>query len=288
MQRCTHCGKEIQDNVTLCPYCLNGAGGSHQNDLAQDWAPRREDGSTPMRKGGPQPGPAQRSGLPIRTIGIAGAVIVCVILAALFVASLQHPVQESPDLAIFGGVLQQYHTAHPSNNTSLEETGQEAIELVGLLGAKGVAAHVQAGALEGQISTRDEVNRAWVLAAVNNSTKRADGTIANTTAWLAGDPSSGAVVAYDQNRYYYTGLSFNNTTAFRDFLDARKDHLAAQEEYSRASAAFQDLQQQSKETKDYQEKVKLDYQISTQAAVVSRQYDLINETATRFWSVPVQ
>lgn len=289
MQRCTHCGKEIQDNVTLCPYCLNGAGGSHQNDLKSDYPPRREDGSTPARKGGAMPGPAERAGLPLRTIGIGAALVVCVIVAALIVTSLQqHPVQESPDRAIFGDVLQQYYTAHPSNNTSLTETGREAIELVGLLSARGVTAHVQAGALEAQVSGRDDVNRAWVLAGVNNSTRSADGTVSNTTAWLAGDPASGAVVTYDQNRYYYTGLSFNNTTAFKEFLDAKGDSLTAQEEYTQASAVYQDLQQLSKGTQDYQQKVKLDYQIYTQAAVVSQKQEQINQTLNRFWSVPVQ
>lgn len=289
MQRCTHCGKDIQDNITICPYCLNGAEGSHQNDLDHDWSPQSRDRDTPAQKEGAETGPAGRAGLPLRTIGIGVALVICVIVAALIVTSLQpHPVQESPDLAIFGAVLQQYHTAHPANTTSLEETGLEAIELVGLLSTKGVTAHVQAGALEAQVSTRDEVNRAWVLAAVNNSTKRADGTIANTTAWLAGDPASGAVVTYEQNRYYYTGLSFNNTTAFKEFLDAKSDYLTAQEEYADASTAYQDLQQQSKGTQDYQQKVKLDYQIYTQAAVVSQKQEQVNQTLTRFWSVPVQ
>ena len=289
MQRCTHCEKEIQDNVTLCPYCLNGAEGSHQNDLTKDWTPRREDGSTPALRGDEQAESADLSDLPLRTIGIVAALVVCVIVAALIVTSLQqHPVQESPDRAIFGDVLQQYHTAHPSNNTSLAETGPEAIDLVGLLNAKGVTAQVQAGALDAQISGRDEVNRAWVLAGMNNSTKRADGTVSNTTAWLAGDPASGAVVTYDQNRYYYTGLSFNNTTAFKEFLNTKSDYLTAQEEYTQASAAYQDLQQQSKSTSDYQQKVKIDYQIYTQAAVISQKEEQINQTLTRFWSVPVQ
>ncbi|ACL17205.1 zinc ribbon domain-containing protein [Methanosphaerula palustris] len=288
MQRCTHCGKEIQDNVTLCPYCLNGTGGSHQNDLTKDWTPRREDGSTPVRRGDDETGAAGRSNLPLRTVGIAVALIVCVIVATLIGTTPQHPVQESTDRAIFSDVLQQYHTTHPSNDTSLAETGQETIDLVGLLKAKGITARMQAGAIDRQISGREEVNRAWVLAGVNNSTKSANGTIANTTTWLAGDPASGAVVTYDQNRYYYTGLTFNNTTAFQDFLNAKEEYLTAQDEYSQASSAFQDLQQQSKSTQDYQQKVKLDYQIYTQAAVVSQKEEQINQTLTRFWSVPVQ
>lgn len=288
MQRCTHCGKEIQDNITLCPYCLNGAQGSHQNDLKKDWRPQ-EEGRGPTQKKDAPPRPAERPGLPLRTLGILAAVLViCMIGAVLITALLPHPVPESPDRAIVEEVLLKYHAVHPSNNTSLDDTGRESIELVGLLNLQGITARVQAGTLDAQVSDRDGVNRAWVLAAVNNSTKSADGAIVNTTTWLAGDPASGTVIPYDQNRYYYTGLIFNNTSAFQDFLDAKQDYLTAQVEYTQASAAYQDLQQQSKSTSDYQQKVKLDYQIYTQAAVVSQKEEWINQTYNRFWSVPVQ
>lgn len=118
----------------------------------------------------------------------------------------QSPSEEAGKIKILSDIVSDYHRNHTYVGDGVFVCGDMACDVWNMVVTKGIAAKIQVGNVERQITSLHEANHAWVLAETSPGS------------WLALETTAGRVVGPDENDKYYSGWSFANPKEFKDYL----------------------------------------------------------------------
>lgn len=213
MRRCTHCGMEIQPDVTICPYCFNAV---EATKLCPHCGAqiRPEDRTCNFCEA---PLPALRVPDDPRKVFIAMAkdpieererhpirsnpfllvylLIFMVIVAVLLWQVYGHLGPGQPSLVV-EGVLEEVAEDHAGVGVDLVGSEAAAASAWTALNKSGIPVRIRFGSLQGQVRDLSASDRAWVMAEVEPGR------------WVAGDPVEGSTMEAADHPLYYRGWDY--------------------------------------------------------------------------------
>lgn len=214
MRKCTHCGMEIQPDITLCPYCFNAV-------VATKLCPHC---GTQIRPGDPlcrfckAPLPtwrvpddpmgvflamardpiAERERHPIRSNPLLAVyLLVFVVITAVLVWQVCDHLGPGQSRMQVEGVLQQVAgDLGPGDNLTQSEAAAVAVWTT--LNKTGIPVRIRFGSLQGTVSDLAATDRVWVMAEVEPG------------CWVAGDPVKGCTMEAADHPLYYRGWDYSS------------------------------------------------------------------------------
>lgn len=212
MRRCTHCGRKIQLDITICPYCFNAVvatklcthcgtqirpGDQTCRFCKAPLSTRRiPDDPLAVFMAMAKDPIAERERHPIRSNPLLAVyLLVVVMIAAVLVWQVYGHLGPGQSRMQVEGVLQQVAgNLGPGDNLTQSEAAAVAVWTI--LNKTGIPVRIRFGSLQGTVSDLAATDRAWVMAEVEPGR------------WVAGDPVKGSIMEVADHPLFYRGWDY--------------------------------------------------------------------------------
>jgi len=250
MRRCTHCGMEIQPDVTICPYCFSTV---EATKLCQHCGTQIKSGrrtcsfcEAPITTSRIPDDPvavmiamakdpiAERERHPIRSNPyLAVYLLVVLVVAAVLVWQVYGHLGPGQHRIQVQGVLEQAAANITGAGNTLTVSGPAAVGVCNTLNGAGIPARVRFGSLQRNVSDLTAIDRAWVMAEVEPGT------------WVAGDPVEGGCMQVADHPLYYRGWDYPSAASAQVILGKLSRYRTLNAAFAAGTATAADHDEQS-------------------------------------------
>lgn len=213
MRRCTHCGMEIQSDVTICPYCFSTV---EATKLCPHCGTRIKPGNRfcsfceaplPTIRMPDDPNAVllamtkdpieERERHPIRSNPfLAVYLVVVVVIAVVLVWQVYAHLGPGQHRIQMEGILEDAAKNVTGTGDTLSLSGPAAVAAWNTLTGAGIPARIRLGSLQGNVNDLTAIDHVWVMAEVEPGT------------WVAGDPVIGSTQQAADHPLYYRGWDY--------------------------------------------------------------------------------
>lgn len=172
-----------------------------------------------------------------KTKWIIGGIILFGFLITIFLASSAYlyitgisssssNTETQTKIQLVESMLEEYHKTHTYSQNDFFVCADMAIDVWNLVKTKGINAQIAVGNIDNPNANFTEYNHAWVFAEVE------------PLKWLALETTGGYVVYKETNPLYYKGVSFDNPTEFKRYMDLMKEYNAQLETINKTTSDY--------------------------------------------------
>ncbi len=215
MRKCTHCGMDIQPDVTICPYCFKAVvatkrcahcgtqvrSGDRTCSFCRAPLLTRRVPDDPLKVfiAMAKDPIEERERHPIRSNPfLLVYLLVFMVIVAVLLWQVYGHLGSGQSKLLIEGVLEEVAGDHAGIGDDLAGSEAAAVSAWTALNRSGIPARIRFGSLQGQVRTLSASDRAWVMAEVEPGR------------WIAGDPVEGSTMEAADHPLYYRGWDYSS------------------------------------------------------------------------------